>query len=207
MGVEYVHHLVAEDPFVEFSEEQIGCIVEIFESHGIWQPEAATVYIGNDGKESRQKTSDGWIRSVGARGEVVETLFGKSRYGAGAEDRYLAGIDIVFGSANKIHSTCGEELEVSVQGVDLVEIDLHVSQPFYEMTFDFLGEDNIDIYTSSLDLADYPWFKGWWRCAVVLDFHKDLPVWSVLGENPCRNLINELSSATGIPFREIGGHN
>ena len=206
MGIDYEHYIIPEDPDLEFSENQIAAIIQVLESHDIWRHDAGTVFVSNDGKESQERTSNGWIWHDGVDGVAVGKLFGESVYGGKPEDMYLGGVAIVFGDAKKIHFSGSEEIEIWTTNTDLIEVDLPFSQPFYEMTYDDIDETDMNINVNNTEIKNYTWFKGWWKSAIIIDFHKSVPAWGSSAKMPNSDLLIDLKSATGIEFREIGSH-
>ena len=208
MGVEYQHYLIPEDSAQQFDAKTIEHIVDVLKDNGIWekQKEKERIYISDDGSVSQQMTNNGWLVHGEVNGRVVEEHFGGSRYeDVSPEHRSLDRITIIFGNASKIHFG-SEEVAVAMNGVELVELDVPFSQPFYEMTFDKIEARNSTLYIENPNLQNIEWFTGWWKSAIIIDFGKDVPHWSDQAKMPKNTLLSDLHDATNIKFREIGNH-
>ena len=206
MSVGYEHYLIPEDPLRGFTDSQIESIIGVLESYGIWLQDSGTVFLREDGRESQERSSDGWVWHDQVSSDAVGKLFGESKYGGGPKDMYLGGVTIVFGNAKKFFFSGNEEIEVWVTNMDLIEVDLPFSQPFHEMTYAEISEKDVNIEVHNPNIKELSWFKGWSRSAIILDFHNSVPAWSGSAQMPNNDLIVDLKSATGIQFQEIGGH-
>lgn len=204
MGVEYRHYLIPEDTNRDFSPRELEALADTLSGYGLWKSNAYKNYITEDGEYSENNTNDGWFVSGKIEGSVIKDIFGESQYEEVQPDqRYIEQVTIVFGKAKKIFQG-GEEFYVSSTNIDTISVDLSCYQPFDEMTYEEISEDDLTVFINIERMENYDWFKGWWKAGIIIDFGKDVPIWSDGAKMPDGCLLESLEGVIDMKFREVG---
>jgi len=189
MGVEYRHFVVVDQDNWHPATDTFERVNEVLGSWGLNDRllEIVDLEGGKLGKTSDASIPTGLagkaFKFAGPSGSVVTQLAGPSLYNLEDEDRYLAQVLVILGEDYRIHwsseAFCFERIEpssVAHQDEEPYENAYAESLSSRQATNSPKVRLHVEDYASK-HLA-FPDYKGYWRAAVILDFGKDLPVFS-----------------------------
>lgn len=221
MGVEYRHYFVPADPTIIPAQDILVKIDSVLKKWGLKETEPAIVDLTNGQNSEIEGELDNLEFNHGIaleyesiEGSVVSKVAGPSYHkNIQDADRYIQGIGFIAGIDYRIHPS-GETTYITVvsppkdNGVEL-EAHCDCDEVLFMHDNAYTCQPNttppeVDVEFYEGKKVEGP-FHGFWRCALRIDFGKDLPKFCE-GQGLMENneFVNDLEQAFGCKLVQIG---